>query len=167
MKLFYAKQFYADEFYKDENGTVYTGEYIEHNNHIKERHTLTKVKNPRKELQGQTVRCNYSQIFYPDSNIILCNNNIPQVDEYLFNNIENGSFTTYYAENGDECDEESAVDQSKNKIFQWYLIDNSTAERLKRSTNELIFYSEKLDVYVLGVTHYGTAWDYVGAEFIY
>ena len=142
------KQFYADEFFKDENGTVYTGEYIEHNKHIKERHTLTKIENPYKELQGQTVRCNYSQIFYPNSGLILCNN-IPQVDECLFDNIENGSFWEY-------CD-----------IFQWYIIDNSTAERLKRSTKELIFYSEKLDVYVLGVTHYGTAWDYVDAEFTY
>ena len=142
------KQFYADEFFKDENGTVYTGEYIEHNKHIKERHTLTKIENPHEELQGQTVRCNYSQIFYPNSSLILCNN-IPQVDEYLFDNIENGSFWEY-------CD-----------IFQWYIIDNSTAERLKRSTKELIFYSEKLDVYVLGVTHYGTAWDYVDAEFTY
>ena len=160
------KQFYADEFFKDENGTVYTGEYIEHNKHIKERHTLTKIENPHEELQGQTVRCNYSQIFYPNSGLILCNN-IPQVDEYLFDNIENGSFITYYDEKGDECDEENAVEQCENDIFQWYIIDNSTAERLKRSTKELIFYSEKLDVYVLGVTHYGTAWDYVDAEFTY
>lgn len=160
------KQFYADEFYKDEKGTVYTGEYIEHNSHIKERHTLTKIENPYEELQGQTVRCNYSQIFYQDSNMILCNN-IPQVDECLLDNIENGSFWKYYDENGDECDEENAVEQYENDIFQWYIIDDSTAERLKRSTNELIFYSEKLDVYVLGVTHYGTAWEYVGTEFIF
>ena len=154
------KQFYADEFYKDEKGTVYTGEYIKHNSHIKERHTLTKIEKPYEELQGQTVRCNYSQIFYPDSNMILCNN-IPQVDESLLDNIENGDFIfiAYCDENG--------VEQYKKDIYQWYLIDDSTAERLKRSTNELIFYSEKLDVYVLGVTHYGTAWDYVGTEFIY
>ena len=160
------KQFYADEFYRDENGTVYTGEYIAHNPHIKERHTLTKIENPYEELQGQIVRCNYSQIFYSDSNMILCNN-IPQVDEHLFDNIENGDFVIYYDENGNECDEENAVDQVEKEIYQWYLIDDSTAERLKRSTSELIFYSEKLGVYVLGVTHYGTAWDYVDAYFIY
>jgi len=160
------KQFYADEFFKDENGTVYTGEYIEHNSHIKERHTLTKVENPYEELQGQTVRCNYSQIFYQDSSLILCNN-ILQVDEYLFDNIENGDFITYYDEDGNECDEENAVEQYEKDVYQWYLIDDNTAERLKRSTEELIFYSEKLGVYVLGVTHFGTAWDYVDAEFIY
>jgi len=160
------KQFYADEFYKDENGTVYTGEYIEHNNHIKERHTLTKIENPFDELQGQKVRCVYSQIFYPDSNLVLCNN-IPQVDEYLFDNIENGSFWGYYDENGDECDEENAVGQYETEVFQWFIIDDNTAERLRRSTKELVCYSEKLDVYVLGVTHYGTAWDYVTTEFIF
>ena len=159
------KQFYADEFFKDENGTVYTGEYIEHNSHIKERHTLTKVENPYEELQGQTVRCNYSQIFQ-DSSLILCNN-ILQVDEYLFDNIENGDFITYYDEDGNECDEENAVEQYEKDVYQWYLIDDNTAERLKRSTEELIFYSEKLGVYVLGVTHFGTEWDYVDAEFIY
>ncbi|MPM06342.1 hypothetical protein SDC9_52641 [bioreactor metagenome] len=160
------KQFYTDDFYKDEHGTIYTGEYVEHNGHIKDRRTLTKVENPCNEIQGEVVRCNYTQIFYPNSSLILCNN-IPQVDEYLFDYVENGEFVTYYDAEGNECDEEDAVDQNDNEIFQWYLIDNSTAERLKRSTNELIFYSDKLDVYILGVTHYGTAWDYVGAEFVY
>lgn len=160
------KQFYADDFYKDENGVIYTGEYIEHNGHIKDWHTLTKIETPYNEIQGETVRCNYSQIFYPDSNMLLCNN-IPQVDEYLFDNVENGDFTTYYDAEGEECEEEDAVDQSESEIFQWYLIDSSTADRLKRSTSELIFYSDVLDVHVLGVTHFGTGWDYVGAEFVY
>lgn len=160
------KQFYADDFYKDERGTIYTGEYIEHNGHIKERYELTKIKCPYEEIQGKTVRCNYTQIFYPNSNLILCNN-IPEVDEYLFDNIENGDFVTYYDAEGNECDEEDAVEQYDNEIFQYYLIDGSTADRLKRSTNELIFYSDKLDVYVLGVTHFGTSWDYVGTDFVY
>lgn len=160
------RQFYADDFYKDERGAIYTGEYVERNEHIKDYHTLTKVKCPYEEIQGETVRCNYAQIFYPDSSLILCNN-IPQVDKYLFDNVENGDFTTYYDAEGNECDEEDSVEQHDNEIFQWYFIDNNTAERLKRSTNELIFYSDKLDVYVLGVTHFGTAWGYVGAEFVY
>ena len=159
-------QFYADDFYKDKNGTVYTGDYIELNSHVKKRHTLTRIENPFEELRGKTVRCNYSQIFYPDSSLILCNN-IPQVDENLFDNLENGDFSIYYDKDGNPCDEENAFGQYESDAFQWYLIDEGTAKRLKRSTKELIFYSEKLDVYVLAVTHYGTAWDYVGAEFVY
>ena len=160
------KQFYADEFYKNENGTVYTGEFLKLNPFLKKRHTLTKIENPFDELQGQKVWCVYSQIFYPDSNLVLCNN-IPQVDEYLFDNIENGSFWEFYDENGDECDEENAVGQYETEVFQWFIIDDNTAERLRRSTKELVCYSEKLNVYVLGVTHYGTAWDYVTTEFIF
>ena len=160
------KQFYADAFYKDERGTIYTGEYIEHNGHIKDCHTLSKIENPYEQIQGEKVNCNFSQIFYPESSLILCNN-IPQVDEYLYDYIENGNLIEYYDENGEECDEENARDERDAEIFQWYLIDNSTADRLKRSTSQLIFYSEKLDVYVLGVTHFGTGWDYVGAEFMY
>ena len=30
-----------------------------------------------------------------------------------------------------------------------------------RETNEIVFYSEDLDMYLWGVTHYGTSWDYV------
>jgi hypothetical protein len=160
------KQFYADNFYKDENGKVYTEQYIEHNKHIKDYHTLTKVENPYEELQGVTVRCNYSQIFYPESALLLCNE-IPNVDELLFDNIENGELTEYFDADGEPCEEEDAEETRENEIYQYYLIDEGTAERLKRSTNEIILYSERLDLYVLGVTHWGTGWGYVGAEFVY
>lgn len=160
------KQFYADDFYKDENGKVYTGQYIEHNVHIKNYHTLTKVENPYDELQGVNVRCNYSQIFYPESAMLLCNE-ITSVDESLYDNIENGELTEYRDADGELCEEEDAVETTENDIFQYYLIDESTADRLKRSTDEIIMYSDKLDLHVLCVTHWGTGWDYVGAEFVY
>ena len=46
-------------------------------------------------------------------------------------------------------------------VFQWYIVDYSGAELLKRETNEIVYYNEELDLYLWGVTHYGTAWDYV------
>ena len=73
--------------------------------------------------------------------LVLCNN-IIEVDSDLYCNIENGEV---------EDDE----------IFQWYIINGEDAETLKHFTSELVFYSEKLDVYVWGITHFGTAWDYV------
>ena len=33
-----------------------------------------------------------------------------------------------------------------------------------RFTNEPIYYSDSLDMYLLGVTHLGTAWSYVMTE---
>ena len=32
---------------------------------------------------------------------------------------------------------------------------------LRDYTDEIIYYHEDLDMYVWGVTHFGTAWDYV------
>ena len=48
-----------------------------------------------------------------------------------------------------------------NEIFQYFIIDESGAEILEAWTNEIVFYNEELDMYVWGVTHLGTAWDYV------
>lgn len=145
------KAFYHDEFYKDEQGNVYTRMYLE-NEGLMKRATYTKIENPYEELQGVTVRCCYSQIFYPDSTRLLCNS-IVEADPCLWEGLENGN---WYDD-----------DDNFAEVFQWYLIDNNTAERLKEHTKELIAYSYMLDLYVLAVTHFGTSWDYVGTDFVY
>jgi hypothetical protein len=60
--------------------------------------------------------------------------------------------------NGTEYDEES---ENYYDIFQYYIISQSGFETLQRLTDEIVFYNEELDMYVWGVTHYGTSWDYV------
>ena len=60
--------------------------------------------------------------------------------------------------NGDVVDEET---EDFMEIFQYYIIDDNGADILMRETNEIVFYSEELDMYLWGVTHYGTSWDYV------
>ena len=45
-------------------------------------------------------------------------------------------------------------------IFQWYIVSDSGA-RLLEEINEIVYYCSELDIYVWGVTHYGTAWSYV------
>lgn len=79
--------------------------------------------------------------------LLLCNN-ITKVDEYLFDNIISGSID-------DDCE-----------IYQFFLFDCSDydLDRIKNDTDLLVFYSEKLELYVLGVTHFGTSWDYVGCD---
>lgn len=151
-------KFYADRFYKDENGNYYTGEYL-----INEYGTTKGYRDIKlyaktwddfhNEMDGKSVRCTYSQIFAPDSSMILCNN-IPEQFPDIWDCIENGDcYDPEY-----DC---------YNEIFQWYIIDDNTAARLKEHTDELIFYIESLDIYVLGVTHWGTAWSHVGTDFIY
>ena len=46
-------------------------------------------------------------------------------------------------------------------VFQDYIISENGYKILEEYTDELVFYNEKLDVYVWAVTHFGTAWDYV------
>lgn len=58
-------------------------------------------------------------------------------------------------------DIEALEDAYYKEIFQYYIISDNGAEILKAWTNEIIFYNEELDMYVWGVTHWGTSWDYV------
>lgn len=46
------------------------------------------------------------------------------------------------------------------EVFQWFIVDDWGA-RLLQETNEIVYYNETLDMYLWGVTHYGTSWDYV------
>ena len=46
-------------------------------------------------------------------------------------------------------------------VFQYYIISDNGARILSDYTNEIVWYNEKLDMYVWGVTHCGTSWDYV------
>lgn len=47
------------------------------------------------------------------------------------------------------------------EIFQYYIVSYQGAEMIKQYTEDPLFYNETLDMYVWGITHYGTAWSYV------
>lgn len=49
---------------------------------------------------------------------------------------------------------------NEQEVFQWFIVDDWGAELLQR-INEIVYYNEKLDMYLWGVTHYGTSWNYV------
>lgn len=61
----------------------------------------------------------------------------------------------------DQIDELEREQNEPPEIYQYYIISDSGADFLKRYTNEIVFYIPVLDIYVWGVTHYGTSWDYV------
>lgn len=67
-------------------------------------------------------------------------------------------FDTYCGvEYDDETDE--YVD-----VYQLFIIGEEDAERLARYTEELVYYCESLGLYILGVSHCGTAWCCVSAN---
>ena len=46
------------------------------------------------------------------------------------------------------------------EVFQQFIVDDWGA-RLLQDIDEVVYYNEKLDMYLWGVTHYGTSWSYV------
>ena len=46
------------------------------------------------------------------------------------------------------------------EVFQWFIV-NDWGARLLQDIDEVVYYNGKLDMYLWGVTHYGTSWDYV------
>ena len=101
------------------------------------------------EYERENKRLSYKNLFYNDDALILCNN------------IAN-DYADLELMNGTEYDEEN---DTYNEIYQYYIIDDNTAERLKDYTDEIIYYHNELDIYVLGVTHCGTSWGYVLTDF--
>lgn len=82
-------------------------------------------------------------------NMILCNNIVYNFDE----NIEIVAGTDYDEENEENID-----------IYQYFIVDGYFDEDdLQKIGNELgvVYYDNKLELYILGVTHFGTSWDYV------
>lgn len=57
--------------------------------------------------------------------------------------------------------DESLYDLEDLTIYQYYIISEYTADKLQKHTNEIILYNADLDMYLLGVGHFGTSWDYV------
>ena len=96
---------------------------------------------------GKVIECEYSQFFDDESDsLIPCNKAV----------IDGGCLRFVHG----------SIDISDpDEIYQTYIIDANFASRLITHTKELVFYHTKLDVYILGVTHIGTRWSRVDAEY--
>ncbi len=121
----------SEEYYEDNAGNIYT--YDEKEEKVKE------LEEEKEELEERM---------------------------YEFEELEEGETDEYYEEVKTrlaKIDEEIETlgDTHYDEIFQYYIISDEGARILKDWTNEIIFYNEALDMYVWGVTHWGTSWSYV------
>ena len=66
-------------------------------------------------------------------------------------------YENWELENGLDEDEEG----NYLEVYQYYIISDGGARLLSEYTDELVFYNEELDMYLWGITHFGTSWDYV------
>ncbi len=110
----------------------------------------------------------YSTLADYVGNLVLCNN----MNDRLYNtlDLESGETEEYFNEDGDEISKEE-YERLENdgkecscepiEIYQYYIIGYSGANFLKQFTDEIVFYDNELDIYVWGITHCGTSWDYV------
>ena len=64
------------------------------------------------------------------------------------------------AELEEQIEELEEQQDCMDEIFQYYIVSDNGAKILEE-INEIVFYNEALDMYVWGVTHWGTSWDYV------
>lgn len=80
-------------------------------------------------------------------------------DALILNNeiISNGHFY-FDVYCGNDYDEEN---EEYYEVYQYFIIGANDAERIAEYTNEIVYYNDELDIYLLGVCHWGTSWDYV------
>lgn len=82
-----------------------------------------------------------------------------KIEELMLDN-EDDEHADEIEELQDRIDELEEEQDSMDEIYQYYIVDDNGANILKE-INEIVFYNEELDMYVWGVTHWGTSWDYV------
>lgn len=82
-----------------------------------------------------------------------------KIEELMLEN-EDDEHTEELEELQDRINELEEEQDYTDDIFQYYIVSDNGAEILKE-INEIVFYNEVLDMYVWGVTHYGTSWSYV------
>lgn len=68
------------------------------------------------------------------------------------------------AKNEQTRDELEDEQDNEPEVFQWFIVSDRGAEIIQSYTNEQLYYNESLDMYLWGVTHWGTSWDYVLTE---
>lgn len=107
---------------------------------------LTDLKNTQVFITKYMETITYRELARRVGDMVLMNE-IVKVDHDLFDNVESGSL--YDAENDDQIAD----------IYQFYAITEGGYNYLKHNTNEIVLYSELLDTYFWGITHFGTPWD--------
>lgn len=122
------------------------------------------------------VLCNeITNLFYADINGRY--NETEQINGFI-DYSEQIDALTETAENSDDTEQieyingqidilREQIDEMQNEmdypaeIFQYYIVSAYGAEIISEYTNDPVFYLEFLDMYIWGVTHWGTSWDYV------
>lgn len=82
-------------------------------------------------------------------------------DMILCNEIARVRYDNMEVVAGSDYDEET---EEYKEIYQYFIVDGHFNEDLLQEVGDelgVVYYDNELDIYILGVDHYGTGWDYV------
>lgn len=113
----------------------------------------------------KTEKVSYSELARRVGDCIL-NNEIQSITqakgEYEWDLFNGEDSYCYKHEDKEECQKnDHECDYENTDVYQTYIITESGAEYLQRVSNEIVYYCEPLDIYLWGITHFGTGWDCV------
>ena len=93
---------------------------------------------------------------------LILNNTLMTLSEFFWE-LESGKDQYGFDINGYPCDVDSEECYGVNiiDVYQTYIISEQGYNFLSRYTDEIVYYCEELDIYLWGITHFGTSWDYV------
>lgn len=108
-----------------------------------------------------TETISYSELARRVGDCILNNELQSQLgDTYEFELFNGEDVYCYKHEDKEDCEaKEDECEHQSRDIYQTYVITKDGAEYLKRKTDEIVYYCEALDLYIWGITHYGTSWN--------
>lgn len=84
------------------------------------------------------------------------------LSKILGDSILNNSIIPYLG--WDEWDLVNGCEENEDgwcEVYQYYIITKLGATLLSELTDEIVYYHSEIDMYVWGITHFGTEWDYV------
>lgn len=122
-------------------------------------------ENNLNEYEKENKKISYATLikYLFNNNIILCN----EITKIFFADI-NGEYVEPFCEIGEDYDEEA---DDYKEIYQYFIVDfpDFNLDFMKKYCNNeiILYYVEKLNLYILGVDHFGTGWDYVLTNFEY
>ncbi len=112
-----------------------------------------------------TETVSYSELARRVGDCILNNELHYQLGEYEWELFNGKDMYCYKHETEEECaKDDSTCDYESIDVYQTYVISQDGAEYLQRKTNEIVYYCEKLELYLWGITHFGTSWSGVFTE---
>lgn len=117
------------------------------------------------------AKTNKKECYDMDTNTV----NYRTLTDFIFTDMILCNNIAKYSDNWDlELGEEYSEETGEYiEIYQYYIVDFDSwrlekykeyLEETKKESDFILWYDNELDIYILGISHYGTSWDYVPTE---